>query len=47
VLVEVAPGVDLARDVLDRMAFRPAMPQPPAAMAASHFEEADRLARKP
>ena len=44
-LVEIAPGVDLARDVLARMEFRPAMPQPPATMAAAHFEEADRFGR--
>ena len=44
-LAEIAPGVDLARDVLDRMDFRPRTPQPPATMAAGHFEETDRLAR--
>ncbi|NDP41302.1 MAG: acyl CoA:acetate/3-ketoacid CoA transferase, partial [Aromatoleum sp.] len=44
-LVEIAPGVDLARDVLDHMEFRPVMPQAPANMAAAHFEEADRLVR--
>lgn len=36
-LRELAPGVDLARDVLARMEFRPAMPQPPAPMARRHF----------
>ena len=38
-LDEVAPGVDLEADVLARMAFRPLMPRPPAAMAAEHFTE--------
>jgi propionate CoA-transferase len=42
-LVEIAPGVDLMRDVLDRMAFVPVMAQAPATMATAHFEEADRL----
>jgi acyl CoA:acetate/3-ketoacid CoA transferase len=37
VLSEVAPGVDLQRDVLSRMRFRPLMPAPPALMAAEHF----------
>jgi acyl CoA:acetate/3-ketoacid CoA transferase len=38
VLTEVAPGIDLVRDVLERMAFAPQVPRRPAAMAAAHFE---------
>lgn len=41
VLTEIAPGVDFERDVLDRMEFRPVVPQAPATMAAAHFEERD------
>jgi acyl CoA:acetate/3-ketoacid CoA transferase len=37
VLIEIAPGVDLRRDVLERMNFTPVMPRPPAIMAASFF----------
>jgi len=44
-LAEIAPGVDLQRDVLDRMAFRPVMYQTPATMPAAHFEEQDRHGR--
>ncbi len=36
-LRELAPGVDLERDVLARMDFRPIMQQRPAPMAARHF----------
>jgi propionate CoA-transferase len=43
-LAEIAPGVDLKRDVLARMDFVPAMPQPPATMRGAHFEEVDRTA---
>lgn len=39
VLVEIAPGVDLQRDILDRMGFRPLMPQPPKVMSGEHFKE--------
>ena len=38
-LDEVAPGVDLQADILERMAFRPLMPQPPKPMDAEHFTE--------
>ena len=37
VLAEVAPGVDVRRDVLERMDFAPLLPQDPAVMAAEHF----------
>ena len=36
---EVAPGVDLQADVLQRMAFRPLLPHPPKMMAAALFTE--------
>ncbi|MCC7041627.1 MAG: 3-oxoacid CoA-transferase [Burkholderiales bacterium] len=36
-LVEVAPGVDIERDVLARMAFRPHVPTPPRLMDARLF----------
>lgn len=36
-LTEVAPGIDVKRDVLDRMKFAPHLPAQPALMAASHF----------
>ena len=48
-LFELAPGVDLQRDVLDQMDFAPRIAQPLATMNASHFHERDdgfgRLAR--
>lgn len=37
VLTEVAPGVDIRRDVLDRMGFEPLVPSDPAVMPARHF----------
>jgi acyl CoA:acetate/3-ketoacid CoA transferase len=37
VLIEVAPGIDVRRDVLARMKFAPHIPRDPAVMAASHF----------
>lgn len=39
-LIEIAPGVDLQRDVLDLMPFRPAMSTPPAPMDARLFNPA-------
>jgi len=38
-LIEIAPGVDLQKDILDRMDFLPLMPQPPALMDARIFTE--------
>ena len=37
VLTEVAPGVDIRRDVLERMQFTPEVPTEPKVMSASHF----------
>ncbi len=36
-LTEIAPGIDLDRDILARMDFRPLMPKPPALMDARIF----------
>jgi acyl CoA:acetate/3-ketoacid CoA transferase len=36
-LTEVAPGIDMRRDVLDRMQFAPLVDPAPAPMAAAHF----------
>ncbi|MGH6815497.1 MAG: acyl CoA:acetate/3-ketoacid CoA transferase, partial [Hyphomicrobiaceae bacterium] len=36
-LTEVAPGIDLRRDVIERMAFAPHVPRNPTLMAAAHF----------
>jgi acyl CoA:acetate/3-ketoacid CoA transferase len=38
VLAEVAPGVDIRRDVVERMAFAPLVPRQPALMPARHFD---------
>ena len=40
-LEEVAPGVDLDRDVLERMGFRPLMKDRPRVMSADYFTAAD------
>ncbi len=40
VLSEIAPGVDLQRDILDRMEFAPLMPTPPRLMDARIFSDA-------
>ncbi len=39
-LLEVAPGLDLQRDVLGRMAFAPVIERPPALMDAALFADA-------
>ncbi len=44
VLSEVAPGVDVQRDVIGRMEFAPLVPAPPRTMPAAHFAEIDPLA---
>jgi propionate CoA-transferase len=36
-LIEIAPGIDLQRDILDRMAFTPVIKQPPVLMDAAIF----------
>ncbi|MEQ1614566.1 MAG: acyl CoA:acetate/3-ketoacid CoA transferase, partial [Hyphomicrobiaceae bacterium] len=36
-LIEVAPGVDVRRDVIERMQFAPKVPRDPKIMSASHF----------
>ena len=38
-LIEIAPGVDLQRDILDRMDFVPVMKRPPALMDARIFAD--------
>lgn len=38
-LIEIAPGVDLQRDILDHMDFRPGMPTPPVLMDARIFHD--------
>ena len=39
VLTEIAPGIDLERDVLQRMDFRPKIPREPALMDARVFRD--------
>jgi len=38
-LVEVAPGIDVRRDIIERMQFTPQIPREPALMAAAHFTQ--------
>jgi propionate CoA-transferase len=38
-LIEIAPGVDLQKDILDRMAFKPIMHRPPELMDARIFRD--------
>lgn len=38
ILTEVAPGVDVRRDVLERMQFTPQVPRDPDIMPAAHFK---------
>jgi acyl CoA:acetate/3-ketoacid CoA transferase len=40
-LFEIAPGIDLQRDVLEQMDFRPLLAEPVAVMPASHFQRDD------
>jgi propionate CoA-transferase len=37
-LFEVAPGIDVQRDVLDQMGFVPQLASPLGVMAAEHFQ---------
>ena len=39
-LVEVAPGIDVERDILAQMSFLPQIPRPPARMDARIFQDA-------
>ena len=36
-LTEVAPGIDVRRDVIERMKFAPHVPREPVRMLATHF----------
>jgi propionate CoA-transferase len=38
VLTEIAPGVDLEKDILSKMGFRPLIPKPPVIMNSSIFK---------
>jgi propionate CoA-transferase len=38
-LVEIAPGIDLEKDILSRMAFKPVVKKPPALMDRRIFQE--------
>lgn len=38
-LTEVAPGVDVRKDVIERMQFAPIVPRAPAVIPAAHFTE--------
>ena len=38
-LTEIAPGIDLQKDILARMAFKPLMPRPPVLMDARIFAD--------
>jgi propionate CoA-transferase len=38
-LIEIAPGIDLQKDILDRMAFRPVMSTPPRLMDERIFRD--------
>jgi acyl CoA:acetate/3-ketoacid CoA transferase len=40
-LYEIAPGIDLQRDVLEQMDFVPLIARPPATMEAAHFMQQD------
>lgn len=40
-LFEIAPGIDLQRDVLDQMDFTPRLAQPLRVMPAAHFQHED------
>ena len=39
VLTEVAPGIDVRKDVLDRMTFQPHIPADPRKMDPKHYIE--------
>ena len=41
-LIEIAPGIDLQKDVIDQMNFEPLMPKPPAIMDRGIFIDSSR-----